>query len=202
MVEAGDGGPRRQSFAAQVAETLLESGEVGAGLRVARGDGAAGARVAALEVDFADAEAHDAALVFAVELIFPECGQVSVRARGARGVRSNVGTIDFQGGAKTLSRAVERHAGKPIAHRLQRCGGNNRRPVGDGVVGKTFGRVADQDLLLEVNAEPFRGVFGAGGEGKRARRNVAATAWPRARDGTAIPPVMPPHHNHSPSTHL
>src|SRR5258708_29171814 len=128
MVEAGDGGPRRQSFAAQVAETLLESGEVGAGLRVARGDGAAGARVAALEVDFIDAEAHDAALVFAVELIFPECGQVSVRARRVRG---NVVAIDLQRGAKALAPALEGQAGKPVAHCLQRRGGSNRGAVGD-----------------------------------------------------------------------
>src|SRR5712692_5984149 len=69
MVEAGGGGPGRQSFAAQVAETFLEAGQVGAGLRVACGNGAAGARIAPLEIDFADAEAHHAAFVFTVELI-------------------------------------------------------------------------------------------------------------------------------------
>src|ERR1700738_1251433 len=164
MVEAGGWSPRRERFAAQVAKTFLETGEVGAGLRVARGDGTAGARVAALEVDFADAEAHDAALVFAVELIFPERGQVSVRAGSLRG---NVDPIDFERGAKTLPRGVERQAGEPIAHRLQRRGGNNRGAVGDGVVGKAFGRVAHEDLLLEIDAEPFRSVLGAGGEGKR-----------------------------------
>src|ERR1700726_863745 len=109
MVEAGGWGPGRESFAAQVAETFLEAGEVGAGLRVARGDGAAGAGVAALEVDFADAEAHDAALVFAVELILPERGQVSIRAGSFRG---NVGAVDFQCGAKAPPHGVERHAGE------------------------------------------------------------------------------------------
>src|SRR5216684_3253990 len=74
MVEAGGRGPGRKSFAAQVAEAFLEAGDFGGGLRVARRDGAAGARVAALEMDFADAEAHHGALVFAVEPIFPERG--------------------------------------------------------------------------------------------------------------------------------
>src|SRR6266851_118681 len=108
MVEAGGWGPGRQSFAAQVAETFLEAGDFGGGLRVARGNGAAGAGVAALEVDFADAEAHHAAFVFAVELIFPERGQMSVRARSLLG---NFGATDFERGAKTLARAVERQAG-------------------------------------------------------------------------------------------
>src|SRR6202022_167973 len=108
MVEAGGGGPGRQSFAAQIAETFLEAGEGGAGLRIARGDGAAGAGVAALETDFADAEAHDAALVFAVELIFPERGQMCVRVRGACGLRGNFAAVDFERGAKSLARGVER----------------------------------------------------------------------------------------------
>src|SRR6266849_4130918 len=66
MVEAGGGGPGGQSFAAQVAETFLEAEDFGGGVRVARWNGAAGAGVAALEVDFANTEAHHAALVFAV----------------------------------------------------------------------------------------------------------------------------------------
>src|SRR5260370_34207858 len=104
MVEAGGWHPRRQSFAAQVTETLLEASDFGAGLRVARGNGAAGARIAALEVDFANAEAHCAALVFAVELVLPERGQLPIRA--GRGV----GHIDFERGAKALTGIVERQA--------------------------------------------------------------------------------------------
>src|ERR1700737_1530946 len=129
MVEAGRGRPGRQSFAAEIGETFLEAGEVGAGPRVACRDGAAGARVAALEVDFADAEAHDAALVFAVELIFPERRQVSVRACSACCLR---GAIDLECGAKALTRVIKRHAGKPVADSLQRSGGNNGWAVGDG----------------------------------------------------------------------
>src|SRR6266852_7708183 len=188
MVEAGGGGPQWQSFAAQVAETFLEASDFGAGLRVAPWNGAAGGGIAALEVDFADAEAHHATLVFAVELIFPERGQVSVGTGGLRGVlrAGNVGVIDFERGAKTLAGAVERQAREPITNRLQCWRGDNRRTVGDVVVGKAFGRVAHQDLVLEIDAEPFRGVFRAGGEGKGARGNVAAIPGNREGDGTKI----------------
>src|SRR5713101_6544414 len=183
MVEAGSGGPGRQSFAAQVAEALLEGGDFGGGLRVARGNGAAGAGVAALEVHFADAETYHAALAFAVELIFPERGQVSV---GTRSLLGNFGATDFERGAKALARAVERQAGKPIGHRFQRRGGNNRGAAGDRVVGEPFARVAHQDLLLEIDAEPFCGVFSSAGEGKRARGNIAAIARNREGDGAEI----------------
>src|SRR5258708_35385268 len=113
MVEAGGGGPGWESFAAKVAETLLEAGEVGAGLRVARWDGTAGARVAALELDFADAGAHHAALVFSVELILPKRWQVPVRARGFRG---NVGAIAFDCGPNPLAGAGVRPVGTRAAH--------------------------------------------------------------------------------------
>src|SRR5260370_12812856 len=157
MVEAGGGGPPWQSFAAQVAETFLEASDFGAGLRVAPWNGAAGAGIAALEGDFADAEAHHAALVFAVELIFPERGQVSVCARSLHGVSA----IDFERGAKALAHGVEGQAREPIAHCLQRRGGNNRWAVRDGVVGKAFGRMAHQDPLLEIDAEPFAAIVAA-----------------------------------------
>jgi len=51
---------------------LLEPGENCAGVGIARGNRAPGARVAAFEGDFADGEADDAALVFTEETIFPE----------------------------------------------------------------------------------------------------------------------------------
>src|ERR1700682_6346507 len=106
MVEAGGWGPGRQSFAAEVGETLLEAYEVGCALRIACGNRAAGAGVAALEIYFADAEADDAALVLAVELVFPERGQISVYASGSRcglraqGVCGDVCAVDFKRGAK------------------------------------------------------------------------------------------------------
>src|SRR5258707_12442897 len=151
MVEAVCWDPGGQSYASKVVEAVLEASDFGAGLRVARGNGAAGARIAALEVDFANAEAHYAALVFAVELVLPERGQVSVCARSLHGV----GAIDFERGAKAMAHGVEGEAREPIAHCLQRRRGNNRWAVGDAVVGKAFGRVTDQDLLLEIDAEPF-----------------------------------------------
>src|ERR1700687_501468 len=183
MGEAGGWRPGRQTLAAEVAETFLEAEDVGPGSRVAGGNGAAGARIAALEVDFSDAEAHYAALVFAVELIFPERRQVTVHTCSLRG---NVNASDFERGAKALAHSIDAQAGKPVAHRLQRGGVDNRRAVGDGVVGETFGRVAHQDLLLEIHAEPFRGIFGGAGEGKGARGNVAAIAGNRERDGAEI----------------
>ena len=78
MVEAGGWRPRRKSFAAQIAETFLEAGKVGGGLRVACGNWAAGAGIAALEMDFADAEAHYAALVFAEDERSVEIGRAHV----------------------------------------------------------------------------------------------------------------------------
>src|ERR1700756_5495493 len=55
--------------------------EFSAGLRVARRYRTARARIAALELHFADAEAHDAALIGAEEAIFPEGRQGTVRRR-------------------------------------------------------------------------------------------------------------------------
>src|SRR5882762_3792961 len=113
MVEAGCWRPGRKSFAAEVGETLLEADEVGCGLRVTRGDRAAGAGVAALEIYFADAEAHYAALVFAVELVFPECGQASVATGGfccrlqACGASRDVTGIAFERGAKALAHGIQ-----------------------------------------------------------------------------------------------
>src|SRR5260370_42615150 len=144
MVEAAGGSPGGQSFAAQIAEAFLETDDFFGRVRVASGNRAAGARMAALEVDFADAEAHNAALVLTVKLIFPERGQFPIRAR------PGVGHVDFERGAKALTRIGERQSGEPIADGLQRRGGNYRRSIRDGVVGKAFGRVTDQDLLLAI----------------------------------------------------
>src|SRR6267154_4006210 len=94
--------------------------------------------------------------------------------------------IDFQRGAKALARVVERHARKPLAYTLQRRSGNNCRTVGDVVVGKTLRRVAHQNLLLEVDAEPLRRVFGGSREGKCSRGNVAAIAGNCERYGAEI----------------
>jgi len=73
MVEAGFGAPRRDMRAAVIAKDFLEAGNDNSSVRVARGNGAARAGIAALEIHFADAEAHGAAFFRAEELIFPEC---------------------------------------------------------------------------------------------------------------------------------
>ena len=110
MVEAGAGGPGRQGRFAELGEAFLEAVEDFAGLGIARGDGATGTWVAALEIDFADFEADYAAFVLAEELIFPEGRD----------------TIYFQSGAETLSgfgcgdaRKTLRRGSEPIGNRFQ-----------------------------------------------------------------------------------
>jgi hypothetical protein len=96
VVEAGFGRPRRNMRAAVIAEDFLEAGDDFSGARVARRHRAARAGIAALELDFADAEAHGAAFFFAEELILPERGY----------------PFDLERGAETLARFVELHAAK------------------------------------------------------------------------------------------
>jgi len=167
VVEAGAGGPGRQGGFAELVEAFLEAFEDFAGLGIAGRDGAAGAGIAALEIYFADFEADHAALVFAEELIFPE-------GRDA---------IYFQRGAEALAGFVNRDAGeslgrwpKPIRDGFERGGGDDCGAVGDGVVGETIFGAADQDLLLEEDAEPFGGVFVGAGEREGARGDFASVA--------------------------
>jgi len=174
VVEAGAGGPGRESGFAELGEAFLEAFEDFAGLGIAGRDGATGAGIAALEIDFADFEADYAAFVFAEELIFPEGGD----------------PIYFQSGAKALAGFVERDAGeslrarrksfvpqgKPLGDGLQGGSGDDGGAAGDGVVGKTVFGVADEDLLVEEDAEPFGGVFVGAGEGEDARGDFAAIA--------------------------
>ena len=96
MVEAGFGRPARDIGAAKIGEALLEAGDDFSCARVARGNRATSAGIAALEIHFADAEAHGAALLFAKELILPERGN----------------TVDFECRAKALAHFVEFHAVK------------------------------------------------------------------------------------------
>ncbi len=91
MVEAGAGGPQREHRFTLVGEMLLESVEAGAGEGIARRDGATGAGIAALEGDFANGEADDAAFVFAEEAVFPEGGDA----------------VEFEGGAETEPDVVD-----------------------------------------------------------------------------------------------
>src|SRR5271157_6267208 len=108
-------------------------------------------------MDFADLEADGAALVFSEELVFPKGGDA----------------IDFESGAEAQADILDGEAGKPFADRLKRSGGDDGGTAGDGVVGKTARRIADEDLLLEEHAEPFSGVIVAVGEREGASGNAA-----------------------------
>jgi hypothetical protein len=167
VVEAGAGGPGGKSGFAELGEAFLEAFEDFAGLGIAGRDGATCAGIAALEIYFANFEADYAALVFAEELIFPERGD----------------PIYFQSGAKALAGFIERDAGEPLRARgkpprdgFERGSGDDGGAACDGIVGETVLGVADEDLLVEEDAEPFGGVIVGAGEGEGARGNFAAIA--------------------------
>src|SRR5258708_17480525 len=129
VVESRFGAPRRDMRAAVIAEDFLEAGNDLSCARVARRNGAARAGITALEIHFANAEAHGAALFLAEESIFPERRY----------------TINFERRAEALARFVDVHTTKEIANSLQTRGGNNCWAVGDGVIRKSFGAIADGD---------------------------------------------------------
>src|SRR3974390_3353466 len=135
VVEARAGRPCGESRFAEMGEMFLKAGENLAGARIARGNRAAGARVAALEGDFANGEADNAAFVFSKKAIFPEGRQGF--AAGSAGLVD----IDFKSGAKALASFLERYAreplgtrGKPFADSAERRGRDDGGAVGDGVI--------------------------------------------------------------------
>src|SRR5882724_10207802 len=144
MVEAGCGGPRRKGTAAHLAEFLGEAENLFAGARISRRNGAPRARMAALECDCADFEAHGVIFVGAEELVLPKCGDA----------------VDFECGAETFTRFVQRHAGEPVAYGFEGSGRDDGRTGHDAVIGIACTGVADNDGLLEIFAEPFCGGFG------------------------------------------
>jgi len=148
-------------------EAFLEAFEDFAGLGIAGRDWTTGAGITALEIDFADFEADYGAFVFAEELIFPKGGDPIYFQSGAKAL------ADFINGdtLKTLRRGAE-----PFGDGFERGCGDDGRAAGHGVVGKTVFGIADDDLLLEENAEPFGGVFVGVGEGERACGDFAAIA--------------------------
>jgi len=103
MVEAGARGPWGERSFAELGEAFLKAVERDAGEGIARRNGAARAGIAALEMDFADLEAHGAALVFTEELVFPEGGHA----------------IYFERGAKAEANFVQGEAGEPFANGLK-----------------------------------------------------------------------------------
>jgi hypothetical protein len=179
VIEAIGGRPRRQLRVAQSGEAFLKATVRGAGLRFARGNWTARARVAALEGDITDLEPHDIALASGEELIFPEWRQGFGRARRAD-------CIDFERGAETPAGFVERHTGKPTANSLERGCGNDCWSGGEAVVWKSFARVADLNRLLEVHAEPYRGTFGIAWKGEAHCRDAAPVSGNREGHGTDV----------------
>src|SRR2546421_2694743 len=108
MIEAGCGGPGRKGIAAHVAEFSREAEDFFAGARIARGNGAARAGMAALECDCADFETHGVIFVGTEEAVLPKCGDA----------------VDFECGAETFARFVQRNAGKPVAYSFEGSGRN------------------------------------------------------------------------------
>jgi len=72
MLEAVGVGPGRKMRAALLCETFLKADGVGAGVRVARRNGAADAGIAALTGGLADLETNYATKFSTEELVFPE----------------------------------------------------------------------------------------------------------------------------------
>ena len=149
MVEARFRRPGREIGATKIGEALLETGDDLSRARVARGNGTTSARIAALEIHFANAESDGAAFFFAKEMVFP-------KRRYA---------IDFQRGAEALARFVDVHAIKQFAYSVQSGRGNDGWTIGDTVIGETFGGIANGDGLLEKSGKPL------GGRGGIAREN-------------------------------
>jgi len=177
VVEAAEGGPGGEGGFAKLREALLEAVEDFAGMGIARGDGAAGARIAAFKTDFADGEANGAALVGAEEMIFPEGGNA----------------VDFERGAETKAEVVDGEAGEaagigsePGGNSLQGSGGDDGGSVGEGVVGEAVFGITDDDLLLKEHAEPFGGFFVGFRKSKGACGNTATIAGDGESDGAEV----------------
>jgi len=212
VVEAGARRPGWQGGFALLREMLLERGDELASARIARGNGTAGTRIAAFEMNFADGETDDAAFVFAEELIFPERGDAIDFERGTETpthiVQGKAGEVRAWGVGSEAgnklgilpSEIIRRlrallgkpfaslgaALGKPIRYSLEGSGGGDGRTVGDGIVGKTAFGIAHDNLLLEKDAEPFGGFLVFAGEVERARGNFAAVARDREGDGREV----------------
>src|SRR5271163_3961782 len=156
VVESGFRRPGGEVRTAKIAERFLEAREDLASLRMAWGNGTARARIAALEFDVTDPEAHRAAFFLAEELVFPERGHA----------------VDFERRAEAQAHFLERHARKQIAGGLQTRGGNDGRAVSNSIIGKTFRRMPHDNLLIKILAEPG---FGSG-----------SVAWKIQSDGPEL----------------
>src|SRR5437764_14240961 len=72
LIEARFGSPTRNVAAAIIGKKFLKTGNDRARLRIARRDGTAHARIAALELHFANAKRYEFVWLRSEQLIFPE----------------------------------------------------------------------------------------------------------------------------------
>lgn len=161
MLEALGVGPRRKMRVPLLNEAFLEAEDVGSGMRIACGNGAADAWVAAFKGDFADMETDYAAKFSAEELVFPEWWNA----------------VELQSGAETQAGFGDSHAGKPIADGLERGGGDDGGAVGDEIVGDASRVVANHDGVTKEFAEPFGGGSGVSRKSECCARDIAAIIW-------------------------
>jgi hypothetical protein len=161
MLEAIGVGPGRKMSAALLSKVFLKADDVGAGVRIARGDGAADAWVAAFKGDFADVETDYAAKFSAEKLVFPEWRDA----------------VDFQSRAETQAGLRDRHAGEPFADGPERRRGDYRWAVGDEIVGNAVGIVANHDGVAQVFGEPFGCRGSVSRECKCGDGDLTAVAW-------------------------
>lgn len=170
MLEAVSVRPGRQIGAALLGEMFLKADDVGAGVRIACGNRAADAWVAAFKGDFADVETDYAAKFSAEELVFPEWRHA----------------VELQSGAETQAGFRDSHAGKPFADGLERRRGDYRWAVGDEIVGDAVGIVANHDGVAQVFGEPSGGGGGVGWKRECCDRDVASVAWNGKGDASKV----------------
>src|SRR5207237_1800390 len=113
-------------------------------LRIARRDGTAHARIAALELHFANAKRYEFVWLRSEQLIFPE-------GRDA---------VDFERSAETQPHVAGGQSGKHGCGRVERGSGNYGRAVGDRIIGKALGRVEHGDGQVDTGAKALRRVGG------------------------------------------
>lgn len=170
VLEAVGVGPGRKMGAALLSETFLETDDVGAGLRIAGGDGAAYAWIAAFKSDFADMETNYTTKFRAEELVFPESWHA----------------VELQSGAETQTGFSDSHAGKPIADGLERGRGDDGWAVGDEVVGDPGWIMANHDGVGQEFAEPSCCGGGVSWKRERCARGPMAMVWDGEGNGCEV----------------
>lgn len=170
MLEARGVRPRRKLRMALSSKAFLKADGVGAGARIASGDRAANAWMAAFKGDIRDAEADHAAFFRTEEAIFPECRD----------------TIDLERGAEPTANFVERNFGEPGGNGFEGCRGNDGWAPGDEVIRGAGWIVADHDRMTKIIREPGCGGFGVGWEAESGCGKVANIGRGRERDAGEV----------------